>query len=346
MKTLLKLTALAFLSAFSLPLSAFGQGSLTPPGAPAAGMKSLDQVYAKLDPRTPIGTNTTPGNANNLFIINQPGSYYLTTNLITTSTYAGNGIEILVNNVTLDLNGFSVSCSSTNTSTLGLDIPNTQTNIVVRNGMVNGWWNGVVSASGDSSGLVFEKLNVANCNKGAPYYGYGFALNGPAVIRDCTAVGNGIGINCNGNVSLDSSLITGCTANDNVFSGIVCSGGGIISGCTANKNTVGIKTEFNAYGYSTSDGCLITKCAAANNSGYGIYVYGARNRIENNHLVNNTYNGIFVDSSGISTNNIIIGNSSAASPVNYSIPSGEITGPIITATGIITNSNPWANFSF
>jgi len=47
------------------------QGSLTPPGAPAPTMKTLDQIEA----RTPI-TNTT-----NLVTISQPGSYYLTHNL-------------------------------------------------------------------------------------------------------------------------------------------------------------------------------------------------------------------------------------------------------------------------
>ena len=41
------------------------QGSLTPPGAPAATMRSLDQI----EPRLPI--SSLP------FSISQPGSYYL-----------------------------------------------------------------------------------------------------------------------------------------------------------------------------------------------------------------------------------------------------------------------------
>src|ERR1035437_7172710 len=88
------LRAALLLSAFCFPLSACSQGSLTPPGAPAPTMKSLDQI----DPRTPI--SSAP------FIINSPGSYYLTTNL--TAAASGYGITISANNVTVDLNGFTL----------------------------------------------------------------------------------------------------------------------------------------------------------------------------------------------------------------------------------------------
>jgi len=46
------------------------------------------------------------------------------------------------------------------------------------------------------------------------------------------------------------------------------------------------------------------------------------------------------------TNNVIIKNSAIGNGNDYSITSGNIVGPLITVTGIITNSNPWANFSF
>ena len=51
MKTKILLTTV---SAFFILHSAFGQVTLTPPGAPAPTMKSLDQIDAKLDPRTAI----------------------------------------------------------------------------------------------------------------------------------------------------------------------------------------------------------------------------------------------------------------------------------------------------
>ena len=74
---MLKLAALLLLSTLNSERStAFAQGALTPPGAPAPTMKSLAQI----EPRTPI--SSVP------FTITQPGSYYLTTNLTTTVSNA------------------------------------------------------------------------------------------------------------------------------------------------------------------------------------------------------------------------------------------------------------------
>src|ERR1700753_1472427 len=78
--------------------SALAQGNLTPPGAPGATMKSLDQIEA----RTPISSTS--------FVISAPGSYYLTTNLTMTGDEKNtNAISITVSGVTLDLNGFTIS---------------------------------------------------------------------------------------------------------------------------------------------------------------------------------------------------------------------------------------------
>src|SRR5438105_9353803 len=91
---------LLFISAFQLvSVSAFPQGSLTPPGAPAPTMKSLDQIEA----RKPLPGGTAA------ITISQPGSYYLTGNL---SVASGDGITISVDKVALDLNGFTISSNA------------------------------------------------------------------------------------------------------------------------------------------------------------------------------------------------------------------------------------------
>lgn len=77
----------------------FGQGNLTPPGAPAPTMKSLDQMEA----RTPI-TNTS-----STFTITQPGSYYQTHN---PTAPTGDGIDNYAADVTLDLNGFTIASTA------------------------------------------------------------------------------------------------------------------------------------------------------------------------------------------------------------------------------------------
>src|SRR3974390_2750650 len=107
MKTRIKRAALALLlSTLNPQLSTiFAQGSLTPPGAPAPTMKSLDQIEA----RTPI--SSAP-----ITIIN-PGSYYLTTNL---TVATGNAISIATNDVTLDLSGWTISSTAASATGYGI----------------------------------------------------------------------------------------------------------------------------------------------------------------------------------------------------------------------------------
>lgn len=108
-KIILPILTLAVLANFNSRISdAFAQGALTPPvGAPAPVMKSLSQI----EPRTPI--STLP------ITITNSGSYYLTTNL-TTST--GSGITIFANNVHLDLNGFTIRCTAASPLGVGITI--------------------------------------------------------------------------------------------------------------------------------------------------------------------------------------------------------------------------------
>ena len=94
----------------------FGQGNLSPTGAPAPTMKRLDEVEA----RTIVNAANTPGNGTNTFIISAPGSYYLTGNL--TGASGKHGISIQANDVTLDLNGFAL-ISGGGADLRGVDTP-------------------------------------------------------------------------------------------------------------------------------------------------------------------------------------------------------------------------------
>src|SRR5438270_4345686 len=67
-------------------------GPLDPPGPPAS-------TQPQVEPRTPI--SALP------FTISQPGSYFLTQNL--TASAGGDGITVLADNVTIDLNGFALT---------------------------------------------------------------------------------------------------------------------------------------------------------------------------------------------------------------------------------------------
>ncbi|HTV40689.1 MAG TPA: right-handed parallel beta-helix repeat-containing protein [Candidatus Sulfotelmatobacter sp.] len=268
---------------------AFGQGALTPPGPPGPTMLTLSQV----EPRIPVDASHTPGNSSGEFVITNSGSYFLTTNIIGIS--GKDGIDIYTNDVTLDLNGFSLTGVSGSLSE-GVQIFPGCTNITVRNGAIRGWSQHGVYSVGNN--VTLEGLSVSgNAN-------YGLVVVGVSVIRNCMSSGNyytGIAIEANG-----------C-----LVSGNVCAGDDI--------------------GGTSGNG--------------GIVILGSYNRIEGNHITGTGAggDGIVVETYGLCTNNIIIQNSVQGSGANdYVFNTLQLVGPIITnsVSGVITNSNPWANFGF
>ncbi|MCO5053414.1 MAG: hypothetical protein M9920_14085 [Verrucomicrobiae bacterium] len=267
------------------PSALLAQGSLTPPGAPAPTMKTLDQIEA----RTPVDAAHTSGDSLSLFIIRTPGAYYLTTNIVGVANQRG--IEIRANNVTLDLNGFTLMGVSNAAS--GILVVDTCTNVTIRNGMLSGWGNGFHAIRGLGQNLTLERLSVIGNS-------FGLMSSGGDIIRDCLVSGNQRdGIDVFGSHSL--------VANNNVTQNNLQAGPGNASLC----------------------------------------VIGSNNRIEGNHVVGAGEGFGILCNFGNYTNNIFIKNSVVGNGANnYSITSGNIVGPFLDTVGTITNSNPWANFSF
>ena len=130
----------------ALPALAFAQGALTPPGAPAPTMKSLDQI----EPRIPIGK---VGGSTEPILITKSGSYVLLGDLSVTS---GDAITLNNNdstaiNITIDLNGFKVSAASSAISAVGIF-----GEITVRNGIIDG------ARDGFSHAGVFKSCHMSN----------------------------------------------------------------------------------------------------------------------------------------------------------------------------------------
>jgi len=338
----IRLAALAlFLSTLNFQLSTcFAQGSLTPPGAPAPTMKTLDQT----EPRTPI--SSAP------FTISVPGSYYLTTNL--TGSSGANGITIASSHVTLDLDGFALLGASGSGN--GILISGLCTNVTVRNGTVRGWGTNCIQVTSPlSHNLVFERLNLSDSGADA-------LIAYASVISECTINGSGAaGLRvvfstvrdcavtaCAGNaISAYYCTLRDCKASASGLLGIYITAGTVV-GCMVEDNQLsGI--------YVDAPGCQIlgNTCRGnnlSNNPNHAdIFVNASNNRLENNQVtagVGNTNSGIATVSGYVG--NVIIRNSVVGHGAkSYAVIAGQqIIGPVITTYGTITNSNPWANFSF
>ena len=220
----------------------FGQGSLTPPGAPTPTMKTLDQIAST---GIAINATNTPGDGGNLYIISAPGSYYLTGNV--TGVSGKRGILITAINVTVDLNGFrltGVPGSGTGISDGGVNL----SNAVVRNGSVYGWGNSGVNLAASASSVIRDLIVSSNGQVGVITGDY-------CHVRDCIVQSNGLSDIQTGS----NANITHCTAVGSAGgSGFDLGQNGAISGCVAGFNGVN--------GIRAADGCVVRDCVMASNS--------------------------------------------------------------------------------
>jgi parallel beta-helix repeat protein len=305
MKPLSKHTVAAalLLAIFCAPHAVLAQGSLTPSGPPAPIYKTLDQVA----PRTPISATTTPGDSSSLYVISNPGSYYLTTNI--TGVANKNGIKITASGVTLDLMGFELA--GVPNSAVGIVNGGIQrTNNAVRNGTVRSWGSAGIDM-GDSS--IFEGLRVSGNGDD------GLTCGDHAIIRNCTAT-------YNHTIGLDvySGVIQGCNASFNGNSGVVI-GPGTVSGCVCDNNGgTGIDAYFkdgpasvinciadaNSFdGIDLSNGSAVN-CAAKLNGEYGFLV--TRSTVRGCTAYNNNFAGIVSHGQSYLIDNLCTGNGSAS----------------------------------
>ena len=267
--------------------TAFAQGSLTPPGAPAPTMKSLDQIEA----RTAI-TSTR-----RFMTITQPGSYYLTHNLTVSS---GDGIDINTNNVTLDLNGFTISSTAASATGYGIFLNSGLRNITIANGFIQGGvtnnGSGVYSGSGFGYGIGYfhnapvagvvnvlvSKLSFSGCQSYGIYLGVGDST----VVESCTVqtVG-GIGIyattmksssaiDC-GNMGINGDQVSDCYGQSSGGTGLGANTAQNCSGISSSGTGLSAATALNCYGQGGSGyGLYATtalNCYGQSSSGTGLY---------------------------------------------------------------------------
>lgn len=291
------------LISFSMQYSALAQGSLTPPGAPAPTMKTLDQI----EPRTPIGTTTTPGDATALYIINKPGSYYLTGSI--TGVVGKAGIRIETPSVSLDLMGYSL-----------VGVPGSLRGITVVGGEGYSFRNGSILNWGDD----------------------GLNAGGGALVESVNVSGNGV----HGIRTGAKSRVVKCAASNQGSLGIFLAGNGQVSDCVANNNAQGIYVDagstvvsssaFNntVYGIHVGDGCVIKNCATSYNDVGGI--------LAGDHSVVSDTACSVNEGSGISAGNgCIVSRCTASKNGTGTLGVGIITGNqgIVSDCIVVSNRN-------
>ncbi|MFP6906018.1 MAG: hypothetical protein VCG02_12420, partial [Verrucomicrobiota bacterium] len=179
-------------------------GPLDPTSPPAPTMKSLQEIWDRVEqleaqlaaqqasnqvaslaaieatePRVPI--TSVP------YTITQPGSYYLVSNLLSTT----DGIIIQVSGVTVDLMGFSITGDNTGATDYGILLsgPGSIEDVVIKGGVITGFNDGLYGSMSNSrvENMRFSKASSDGVELRATNPGY---CNGNT-FSNCTISENG-----------------------------------------------------------------------------------------------------------------------------------------------------------
>jgi parallel beta-helix repeat protein len=309
-------TLLAAMLAGWLPaINVLAQGSLTPPGVPQPTMKTLTQV----EPRIPIDATNTPGQSDCVHSIAAAGSYYLTGNI--TGESGKNGIRVDADNVSIDLNGFTMTGLGPVDSQNAIMVSASLKQITIQNGALRNWQSGIAASA--STELRFERLLVSGGHTGiaagpgsivkdcmvtdATLFGFtcgSGSIIGDSVARDSAGGGFSAGdnvrlVNCAATTTTNgpfgfpgiaagqSSVLSGCVARGFRGTGISLGNYGVISDCVAVAN--GMVTANS--GMVTGEGTVMERCTAIANSSSGIVV-GAGSTVQSCTVRSNTVHGL------------------------------------------------------
>ena len=253
--------------------SIHAQGPLVPTSAPGPTMKTLDQVEA----RTPI--TSLP------MTISAPGSYYLTAPLSITS--AVRGINIESDDVTIDLNGFSLN--GTNGTTAIYVKSTIFSNIVIRNGSIEGWMSYGIDGNAADNLMVRDvqvrktgdagiRLGMNSIAENCQIMDTGSGIKGyiGCAVRNCQIMNiSGNGLDLGVKAIVENSQITGCSG-----SGIVAGDESLVKNCTVMSN------EMNGISVGLRSAVLDNLCSYNALDGVSAHIQsrGNETRIERNQL--------------------------------------------------------------
>ncbi len=199
----------------------------------AAAMLALAASAGAVDGTIEINQAKVMANGGFPYLLINPGSYRLTGNLMVTTSGA-DAIDVFASNVTIDLNGFSITSTGGN----GINASSV-TGTTVENGTVG---------SNPSAGIVVGSYSIVrNVHADSNYVG--IVVGGAyAVIQGCTANNGYDGIQLNA----AGSTVSGSTVNGNANDGINAGGTAsalIIGNTITNNGAYGINGGGASVGY-------------------------------------------------------------------------------------------------
>ncbi|MCA9309680.1 MAG: right-handed parallel beta-helix repeat-containing protein [Phycisphaerales bacterium] len=243
-------------------------GDIVPPAGPVdSTMKTLEEV----EPRTPIGPETTPAGFGAKYRITSPGTYYLTGNLVAAAGM--DGLRIDSSDVTVDLMGFTIQGSGTaagNTGIYSSALGDDYVHITIRNGFVTGWSGSGVYLGGEDN--LLEDLVIADCGGAGAFISSGTTVQRCMVFNTTTS-----GLNLGANSTVESSIVADCGTN-----GMTVGSGSVVTGCIAYGNVNN--------GIVTTDSGTISECVVTRNDLTGIIA--RRGQVSNCVAYGNLENGI------------------------------------------------------
>lgn len=326
-KPVIAVSAAALLAATSVLLA----GPLNPPAGPVA---STAKTLVEVEPRIAINASNTPGDADSLFRITQPGSYYLTGSF--TGALSKHGIEVVADGVTIDLNGFAITGFAGTLA--GIYSPNGTAGLTVKNGSIMSWGTDGINISGANSAIIQGVTFLYNAGRGVNG-------NNSVYVSDCTATGNGTdGISCG-----SYGTVINCIANQNGASGIRVVTGASVSNCTATLNTTDGILVIGGACHVRTNTCTFN---GSGGIGAGIRATSTDNRMEDNQCSNADF-GIKIEGWN---GNFLSRNTCTSNTTNWDIPAGNVCLVVNASTGgaILGNAggvapgstDPNANFSY
>lgn len=278
-------------------------GPLNPPAGPIASTPGPE-------PRTAIDLVNTPGDADSFFRITSSGSYYLPKSFaFSAGEITGmSGIEVDADNVTIDLNGFTLKGDAAGLNAIRINL--TRRGTIIRNGHLNTWGRGGVVGEGTTETIV-EDLDIRAVGLGASaqpavIVNAGSTLRNIVVNQVGTAGSPQVGVQAGAGSIIDhvtvndatatgilggtGSVVINCAAVSAGGAGISVSSGGHIQGCTAtqcggdgiNGDSSGIgacvidcnsRSNVGA-GIAVGEGALVQGCTAFSNGGSGVQTAG------------------------------------------------------------------------